>query len=136
MVYKRKAHVLFVGCGDTSRATLATAIANTLGQRYMLARAVGMAAEPLLPELQGALHTLGLDPTDPLLPLDASHLQWADLVIALDEAVAQAFPQLPQGVQIRCYPFPSPENAQHLYQVRDAIQQRIAGMVGGMAMLA
>lgn len=137
MVYKRKAHVLFVGSGDSSRARMAASFANSLGAQYMQARALGVAAEPLLPELQHALRALGVEGLEQALPpLDADHLQWADVLIALDVGVAQACPQLPQGVQTRCYAFATPANTQHLHQIREAIRQRIAGMLGGMKMLA
>ena len=35
----------------------------------------------------------------------------------------------------RCYPFPQPENMEDLRGVRDAIQQRVEDMIGGMRMM-
>jgi len=137
MVYKRKAKVLFVGSGDTSRALIAAAIANDLGQAYMTARAVGLQPEPLPPELLHGLHALGLDAQQPALDLlDASDLTWADLLVTLDAAAARACPVLPAWVQTRCYAYAPPENVESLRRVFDALQQRVAGMLGGMAMIA
>ena len=137
MVYKRKAKVLFVGYGDTSRALIATAVANSLGQRYMTARAVSLQPEPLTPELLQALHTLGLETLPTALdPLDASDLAWADLLVTLDRAAARACPVLPAWAQTRCYVYDPPENLESLRLVFEAIRQRVAGMLGGMAMIA
>lgn len=134
MVYKRKAHVLFVGSGDPSRAAMATAFANTLGQRYMRARAVALQVAPCLPELDSIMHEVGIDVSNSLMyALNSDNLAWADLLIALDEVAAGACTGLPAHVQKRCYQFTPPENRESLRRVRDAIQQRVAGMVGGMA---
>ena len=137
MVYKRKAQVLFVSSGDSSRALLAAAFANSLGSCYIHARAVVLVPKALAPALLSALRELGLDGIDQTLyPLDADNLAWADLVVALDETAALACPTLLASVQRRCYRFAVPENLQSLRQVSDAIRQRVAGMVGGMVMLA
>ncbi len=137
MVYKRKAKVLFVGYGDTSRALIAAAIANDSGQGYMLARAAGLQPEPLTPELLHGLNSLGLGALQPgLEPLDASDLAWADLLVTLDAAATHACPLLPAWAQTRCYPYAPPENLESLRPLFDALQQRVAGMLGGMAMIA
>lgn len=133
MSYKRKAHVLFVGSGDLCRAMMAAAFANSLGQRYMEARAAALYHGPLAPELLGAMREAG-DHT--LHPFDASNLAWADLVVTLDEAADRACPTLPEWVQKRCYPFACPNDLDSLRRVRDAIKQRVEGMIGGMAMIA
>ena len=137
MVYKRKAHVLFVGSGDAGRAIMATVFANALGQGFMQARAVGLSDATWPPELLRVMQEVGFDAANqPLHTLSSDHLAWADLLVTLDQAAADACPTLPPQVQMRCYPFAQPENIDALRQVRDAIQQRVAGMVGGMAMLA
>ena len=135
MSYKRKAHVLFVSNGDVCRALIAAAFANSLGQRYMEARAVALHPGPLAPELLGAMREVEIaDHT--LHPFDASNLAWADLVVTLDEAADRACPTLPERVQKRCYPFACPNDLDSLRRVRDAIKQRVEGMIGGMAMIA
>jgi protein-tyrosine-phosphatase len=137
MSYKRKAHVLFVGSGDLCRAMMAAAFANSLGQRYMEARAAALYHGPLAPELLGAMREAGVEIADQILhPFDASNLAWADLVVTLDEAADRACPVLPEWVQKRCYPFAHPDNLDSLRRARDAIKQRVEGMIGGMAMIA
>ena len=137
MSYKRKAHVLFVSSGDVCRAVMAAAFANSLGQRYMEARAAALYLGPLAPELLGAMREAGVEIADQILhPFDASNLAWADLVVTLDEAADRACPTLPEWVQKRCYPFAHPDNLDSLRRARDAIKQRVEGMIGGMAMIA
>ena len=74
-------------------------------------------------------------PDQPLYRLDQANIAWADLIVTLDEPAYLARPPLPTSVQERCYPFPPPENADDLRRVRDAIQQRVEGMIGGMRMM-
>ena len=129
--YKRKAHVLFVGSGEVCRAMVATAFANSMGAAWMEARAVALHESP-------APHCaiVGYDlPAQPLHRLDPENIDWADLIVTLDETADLACPPLPAAVQKRCYPFPQPENADDLRRVRDAIQQRVEGIIGGMRML-
>lgn len=136
MVYKRKARVLFVGTGDASRASMAAAFANALGAGYLQARAIGETDSPQCLEVMKVMQEVGLDVSQQTLyALSAEQLAWADLLVALDEATAAAPPVLPAGVQWRCYPFAPAPSMEALRQVRDAIQVRVAGMVGGMAML-
>ena len=129
--YKRKAHVLFVGSGEVCRAMLATAFAHSIGAAWMEARAVALHESPA-PQCAIA----GDDFLDqPLYRLDPENIAWADLIVTLDESADFACPPLPTSVQKRCYPFPPPENADDLRRVRDAIQQRVEGIIGGMRML-
>ena len=137
MSYKRKAHVLFVGSGDLCRAMMAAAFANSLGQRYMEARAAALHHGPLAAELLGAMREAGVEIADHTLhPFDASNLAWVDLVVTLDEVADRTCPTLPEWVQKRCYPFECPNDLDSLRRVRDAIKQRVEGMIGGMAMIA
>lgn len=134
MPYKRKAHVLFAGSGDVCRALLATAFANSLGAAWMEARAAALHDAPLAPEPSCALAGIDL-PDQTLHRLDQANIAWADLIVTLDEAADLACPPLPETVQKRCYPFPQPENSADLRRVRDAIQRRVEGMIGGMRMM-
>ncbi|MBI5753239.1 MAG: hypothetical protein HZA59_14025 [Hydrogenophilales bacterium] len=134
MPYKRKAHVLFAGSGEVCRALLAASFANTAGAAWMEARAVALHEAPLAPEPGCVLAGIDL-PDQTLHRLDQANIAWADLIVALDEASDIACPRLPSSVQKRCYPFPQPENLEDLRRVRDAIQQRVEGMIGGMRMI-
>ncbi len=134
MPYKRKAHVLFVGSGDVCRALLATAFANSIGAAWMEARAVALHEASLAPKPSCALAGIDL-PDQTLHRLDQANIAWADLIVTLDEAADFACPPLPARVQKRCYAFPQPENIEDLRRVRDAIQQRVEGMIGGMRMM-
>lgn len=136
MVYKRKAHVLFVSSGDSSRALMAAAFANSLGQGYMLARAVTLQALDQMQALEEIMREVDLADFDPSLhALSSDNLAWADLVVTLDAVATAACPALPAHVQQRCYAFTPPENRQDLRTVRAAIQQRVAGMVGGLKLM-
>lgn len=134
MPYKRKAHVLFVGSGDVCRALLATMFANSIGATWIEARAAVLHDAPLASEPSCALAGIDL-PDQTLHLLDQKNIAWADLIVTLDEAADLACPPLPARVQKRCYPFPQPGNIEDLRRVRDAIQQRVEGMIGGMRMM-
>ena len=134
MPYKRKARVLFVDSGDACRARLAAQFANSLGAAWMEARAVALHEATLAHKAKCALAGIDL-PDQTLHRLDQENIAWADLVVALDEMANLACPSLPEGVQKRCYPFPQPENADDWQRVREAIQQRVEGMIGGMRMM-
>jgi len=129
--YKRKAHVLFVGSGEVCRALIATHFANSIGAAWMEARAVAL-DESSKPNCAIAGHDI---PGQPMHRLDSENIAWADLVVTLDESADLACPPLPASVQKRFHPFPQPENADDLRRVRDAIQQRVEGMIGGMRMM-
>ena len=137
MGYKRKAHVLFLGSGDLCRAMMAAAFANTAGADFIEARAAALHLRPPPLALADVMREAGVELAgQALYPFDAGNLAWADLVVTLDKAADRACPALPEWVQKRCYPFVQPENRDSLRQVRDAIKRRVAGMVGGMAMIA
>ena len=66
-------------------------------------------------------------------------LDWADLVVTLDAEADRLCPALPTGVQKRCYAFvdPVPAGSAAAYrEMRDAIRQRVEGMIAGMKMLS
>ena len=130
--YKRKAHVLFVGSGEVCRALIATHFANSIGAAWMEARAVAL-DESSKPNCAITEYDI---PDQPLQRLDSKNIAWADLIVTLDESADGACPPLPASVQKRCYPFPHPENVDDLRRVRDAIQQRVEGMIGGMRMMS
>ncbi|MDP1680427.1 MAG: hypothetical protein Q8L39_01450 [Burkholderiales bacterium] len=135
MPYKRKAHVLFVGSGEVCRALLAATFANSMGSAWMEARAVALHEAPLPTKPSCVLAGADL-PDQTLHCLDQKNIEWADLVVTLDEAADLACPPLPESVQKRCYPFPPPENSEDWRRVRDAIQKRVEGMIGGMRMMS
>ncbi len=139
MVYKRTAQVLFVGSGDNCRALMAVAFAHALGWKYMTARAVGLQVGGGLPSsfLQ-VMEEAGLDVSNQTLhALSVENLAWADLVVTLDAAANQACATLSSEMQQRFYSFPEPGNdLEALRQTREAIRQRVVGMLGGMAMIA
>jgi len=133
--YKRRAHVLFVGSGEACRALLAAHFANTIGAAWMEARAVLLQAAlvPLAPacELAG-----GESPEQTVHGLNQENIAWADLIVTLDEAANLACLSCPTRVQQRCYLIPQPETTADMQHVRDTIQQRVEGMIGGMRMMS
>jgi hypothetical protein len=97
--YKRKARVLFLD-GGSGMAGVAAAIAGEVGGPWL----EGLAAS---------------------LPPDGALLEWADLVVTLDEDAERGCPALPGQVQRRHYPVGD----------EAALRERISGMVGGMRMM-
>lgn len=131
MPYKRKARVLFFGSGEPCRALLAASMANEMGAEWIEARAVA------LPETNNIdCSAAGLDAADRAgQVLNQEISAWADLIITLDDAADAACPPLPSHVQKRCYPVAPADSPADWLRVREAIQQRVEGMIGGMRMI-
>jgi len=76
--------------------------------------------------LAGEMAAAWLEGKGASLPVDDSLLEWADLVVTLDGGAERCCPPLPQHGQRRHYP--AADEA--------VLRERIAGMVGGLKMLA
>ena len=139
MAYKRPAHIIFLSGENTSRAWMATSLANQLGIGWMEAHACALSSQSvdsrvpeLMTEIGVAWSGLAID------ILSDALLEWADLVVTLDAEADRLCPALPAGVQKRCYAFvdPMPAGSVAAYrEMRDAIRQRVEGMIAGMKML-
>lgn len=140
MGYKRKACILFVGSGSACLAQVAAAFAAEIGGDCMEARAAGFR-----PALSGKLavkvmEEAGVDIRGqaPELLSDAL-LEWADLVVTLDEEADRRCPPLPAGVRKRHYTFACPPVAADMEvgcrALREQVRVAVEGIVGGMRMM-
>lgn len=134
MPYKRKARIVFLAYGDVYRARLATAIALRLGQNFLEARACTLA--PVQPLNLSALAADQNQYADEMTALDGAAINWMDLLICLDAQAEALCPELPPRVQKRVYPYAAPTDAASLAALSLALEQRIAGIVGGIKMIA
>lgn len=139
MGYKRKAHIVFLSAANRL-SLIAEQFANSLGSQWLVGRAAVLAAGSNGTGVIQIMAEVGLSINDEPLPLlDATLLQWADLVVTMDNEARAACPPLPTGVQLRHYPFADPDCAQltlaECRQIRDQVRARIEGMVGGMKLL-
>lgn len=134
MPYKRKVRILFLAYGDAYRARLAATLALRLGASLLEARACMLAPARMRLSPQ-ALDQASLAVQE-VNSLDEALLQWADLVICLDRQSDAECPALPASVQKRCYPYAAPHDAASLAALKRALEQRIAGIIGGIKMLA
>lgn len=136
MPYKRKVRVIFVASGDICRAQMAHTIAQHLGRDCLETRAFTLQAHALTPFARSILNALGITPEQASQQWQAEQLAWADLIIALDEAADAALSPLPATAQKRCYPFLPAQDMAGFERLRCALEQRIAGMLGGVRMMA
>ena len=140
MAYKRPAHIIFFSGENTSRAWMATCLANQLGTGWMEAHACALSSQSVdscVPEVMAEIGVAGTPQAIDVL--NEALLEWADLVVTLDAEADRLCPALPAGVQKRCYAFvdPVPAGSAAAYrEMRDAIRQRIEGMIAGMKMLS
>jgi len=133
-VYKRRARVVFFGAATPCVALLAEALAERFGSQWLDARAasIGLPAHcpPATPD--------GVALTGAPAVLDEPLLRWADLLVCLDEAAQAACPELPAGVRRVHWPAVAAvvELGVGDAALRGALEERIRGMIGGMALLA
>lgn len=133
MGFKRPVRVLFL-CRDNSRTSLmAEGLARAMAGAWLEPRSAGLDpgaadAAGLASLTQSGIDVAGLHSK----PLDAAALAWADLVVTLDQDAEQRCPALPPRPQRRhfgCDPAAAPD------ALREALRQRIEGMIGGLRML-
>lgn len=104
MGYKRKARILFVA-ENFQLAEMAAGLGNQLGSAWLECRAV------------------------PLMQNSNELLQWADLLVTLDDAAQQNKPSLPPTTQHRHCPCPNPASA------HDCLTTHIHSLLGGMKII-
>lgn len=157
MPYKRKVRLLFLASGDACRALLALTISLRLGAAQLETCAFIRDCLPLAAQLRHALNTIENlaesftlpgaissklislnEPTsDRVAPsLDEAITHWADLVLFLDSAAKQACPRIPPRVQRRDYFYTPVLDLNSFDEVRARLEQRIAGILGGLAMMS
>ena len=141
MGYKRKAHIIFLSEAN-QLSLMAATMANAYGVEWLEGRAVtleGVSHVASTTSVAQVMQEIGLELNTQVQVLDEALLQWADLVVTMDETVKNACPTLLPGVQLRHYPFPDP-GAVHVplaecRQIRDKVRARIEGMIGGMRLM-
>ena len=139
MGYKRKAHIVFL-CGANKLSLMAEGFANALGNQWLEGRAAVLAVDAGGSCVYQVMSEAGVELSGRQgQALDAALLQWADLVVTMDEAAKAGCPPLPAGVQLRHYPFDDPDSGQATLtacrQIRDQVRARVEGMIGGMKLL-
>ena len=143
-MYKRSAHVLFLGAGDPCQSQMAAGWANHLGGGRIVARSAVIGPHGTNSCAVTVMGEAGIDisrqPSPCLVP---GMLAWADLVVTVCRGADEQCPALPAGVQKRHWPLANPsqgsENEAGVLQswrmLRDDIRSRVEGMIGGMKML-
>ena len=119
---------------------MATCLANQLGTGWMEAHACALSSHSVDSRVPEVMAEIGVAWSDQAIDiLSDALLEWADLVVTLDAEADRLCPALPAGVQKRCYAFvdPAPAGSAAAYrEMRDAMRQRVEGMIAGMKMLA
>ncbi len=145
-MYKRSAHVLFLGTGGPCQSQMAAGWANHLSGGRIVARStvIGPHGTNSCSCAVTVMGEAGVDISrQPSLCLVPGMLAWADLVVTVCRSADEQCPALPAGVQKRHWPLANPiqgsENEAGVLQswrmLRDDIRSRVEGMIGGMKML-
>lgn len=121
-MYKRRARVLFYS-SEPLYAETALAYAHKLGQGWLDARAAHT-------------HVNMAKTTAVFSPLTAELLVWADLLITLGPAPYTFDVAIPDRVQVRHWRIAPNEISDHAKTVDEDIRRRVAGVVGGMRLMA
>lgn len=118
---------------------MAEGLSNALGGGWLEARSAGFRRGRLDAAAVAVMHEAGIDLEGAAVKLcEPELLEWADLVIALDEEAARRCPPLPAAAQKRFYAFDVPVDRDKLHacrQLRDGLRARIEGIRAGLRML-
>lgn len=136
-MYKRPARVVFLEDPVVGLAQIAAAWAAHLAAEWMEAHAAGWgeerpsAAAPAIMAESGLILPERCVPTRPLLA-------WADLLVPLTPAAVVRCVDPPPGVQVKPWLMEVPEHADAAAwrELAEQLHRRVAGMAGGMRMLA
>lgn len=142
-MYKRKARVLFV-CTDASRSPIAHGFADAVGSAWLEARAAATATSNPDPCAIAVMREIGLDiGTLQCMRLESTHLAWPDLIVTLSAEARAHCHALPAGKQAKHWSLSEGSvcaegdlRLAELRVVRDELREHVAGMIGGMRMLA
>ena len=143
-MYKRSAHVLFLGTGDSCQSQMAAGWANHLGGGWIVARSTVIGPHGTNSCAVTVMGEAGIDISrQPSSCLAPGMLTWADLVVTVCRGADEQCPALPAGVQKRHWPLANPSQGggneagvlQSWRMLRDDIRNRVEGMIGGMKML-
>lgn len=118
-MYKRKVRVLFLSLGSAACGRMAEDYARREGSAWLEARAACFSAR-------------GVEPSVPYFLSEEEMpgaLAWADLVVTLGGCEDEFDLPLPPGVQRRHWALPEPG-------AREEIERRVAGIIGGIRLLA
>lgn len=119
---------------------MAEAFTNSLGSQWLEARSAGVGIHPLDEKAISVMKEKGIDISKSSSQLlDKELLQWADLLVVMDEIAGVRIGRLPKHVQRRDYFFDhlGAGNSLEDYRLlRDRILMRVKAIEGGMRMLA
>jgi arsenate reductase len=144
-MYKRKARVLFLCTGNSCRSQMAEGWGRHLGGDWMDVRSAGIEAHGKNPRAIAVMREAGVDiSAQESTQLTTEMLAWADLVVTVCGHADEHCPALPAAVQKKHWPLSDPAKATGTEEqvmavfraTRDDIKEWVAGMIGGMKMLA
>lgn len=143
-MYKRRAKVLFLDVGAGSRARMAQAWAQGLGGRWVEAGAAALADGDWEPALAEVMAEVGVTAEMASCPswARAREQEW-DLVVILDAEGRGNWPQRLEGLRVKpwelagaCPAGDSGASMADLRSCRDALRDRVDGLLGGFRMKA
>lgn len=142
---KRKAKILFLCTGNSCRSQMAEGWANHLGKNWLEATSAGIEAHGKNPRAIAVMREAGVDISrQESRRVTPELLSWADLVVTVCGHADEHCPALPAGVQKKHWPLENPAKASGTEEeimatfraTRDEIKHRVAGMIGGLQMMA
>lgn len=135
-MYKRRARVLFVEVPAAGLAQLAAAWAVPLAEEWIEARAATPPDMPS-PAARAIMAELGLPPPA-RVDAHTDAFGWADLLVPLTEQAAALCEAPPAGVRVKHWIMvePGAQDVDRWREVAEHLRARVAGMAGGMRMLA
>jgi len=143
-MYKRRGRILFLDPGNGSRARIAQAWAGALGSNWIEAEAAALAPGWSDPSTRSVMAEAGVAvETAPCLSWEEARNGAWDLVVPLDPGAGVDWPGLLRGVRAKHWdlagvcPAGAPGSELDLLRAcRDALRDRVEGLLGGFRMKA
>jgi len=143
-MYKRKARILFLGSGNSSRSQMAEGYGVTLGNKWMEVKSAGIDATNIDVRTIEIMAEDGVDiSTQESITVSADMIKWADLVLTLSNYAKNNCPDIPDHVRTKHWSIDNPGKATGtsdeityaFRSTRNEIKYKVNSMINGMKMM-
>jgi len=142
-MFKRKVHILFLDSENVCQSQIAQAIAMQIGADRLHVKSAGINAGKVHCNVKTVMQRIDMNIlSQKPMRVSSELLRWSDTVITLSEYAKTHCPTMPVGTQLTHWSLSiqslsgTQKEIELAYdQLRQKIQQRIEGLLGGLTMI-